>query len=136
MLANVRNTHSPDARLVWDQLSGRYETDQLFGVVLWLTADSDVFIVGIGETRGAEADEGRDVVIGNAQSKVKVGHIARTPTRVPRFCSALLTSARRGVANERETLWRRKLKKGTVLCDTWLLHYGPQPHARPRFPPR
>lgn len=95
MLANVRDTHSPDARLVWDQLSGRYETDQLFGAVLWLTADSDVFIVGIGETRGAEADEGRDVVIGNAQSKVKVGHIARTPTRVPRFCSALLTSARR-----------------------------------------
>lgn len=34
MLVNVRDTHSPDARLVWDQLSGRYETDQLFGVVL------------------------------------------------------------------------------------------------------
>lgn len=53
-------------------------------LVLWLTADS------VGEARGAEADEGRDVVIGNAQSKVKVGHIARTL-----LCSAHLGAERR-----------------------------------------
>lgn len=58
-------------------------------LVLWLTADS------VGEARGAEADEGRDGVIGNAQSKVKVGHIARTQPGSALLCSAHLGAERR-----------------------------------------
>lgn len=110
------------SRVVWELV-----TKVTRVVEMWLTVTCLLLVSETWPEGGARVEEERRVVvvIGNAQSKVKVG--------LTKLYSAHLTSK----SQMKGKCAAEEIEKGTVPCDTWLFHYWVHgSHVRLRFPPR